>query len=239
MIERLLMKLRRFDTVSAEEERALRSCVLKQVRFGRATVIIEAKTELETSHLLLDGIVHRYKDLKSGARQSLQLGVAGDFLDLHSLLLKQLDHDVGSLTDCHMALFPHSRLRELLSDHQHLGRLLWLSTVVDAAIHREWMLSLGRRSALSRLANLFCELQVRRTTAGLAEHGSYELPLTQTDLSDVLGMTPVHINRMLKQLRDDGLATFKNKTVEVVDWERLVELAEFDPFYLGLNQRPR
>ncbi len=233
------MKLRRFDTVSAEEEQALRACKSQEVRFQRGRTIVKTKTELEHSSLLLEGFVYRYKDLKDGARQTLQIAVVGDFIDLHSLLLKQLDHDIAAFTDCRLALFPHERLKDLIAEHQHLGRLLWLSTVVDAAIHREWMLSLGRRDASSRLAHLFCELQVRLTAAGLAEHGTYELPITQTDLAEILGLTPVHINRTLRELREDGLVTFRSKIVEITDWERLVAIAEFDPFYLSMNQRPR
>ena len=239
MIEKLLMKLRRFDTVSAEEEKALRATVWKKDGFDRGKTIVKAKSELDFSQLLLDGFVYRYKDLKNGERQTLQIAVPGDFIDLHSFLLKQLDHDISSFTECRLALFKHDDLRALIEQHQHLGRLLWLSTVVDAAVHREWMLSLGRRRASSRLAHLFCELQVRLTAAGMAEHGTYELPLTQNDLSEILGLTPVHVNRMLKELRDNGLVAFKSKSVEVQDWDRLVQLAEFDPFYLSLTQRPR
>ena len=238
-IDKLLMKLRRFDTVSAEEEQALRRCMSKEVRVEKGRRLVKAKTELEHSNLLLDGFVYRYKDLRDGARQTLQLAVAGDFIDLHSLLLKQLDHDISTFTDCRIGLFSHESLKGLISEHQHLGRLLWLSTVVDAAIHREWMLSLGRRNAVSRLAHLFCELQVRLTAAGLAEHGIYELPITQNDLAEILGLTPVHINRMLKELREKGFATFRGKAVEIKHWDGLVAMAEFDPFYLSLNQRPR
>ncbi len=233
------MKLRRFDTVSADEEKALRRCMSKEVGVEKGRRLVRAKTELEHSNLLLDGFVHRHKDLRNGERQTLQLAVPGDFIDLHSLLLKQLDHDISAFTDSRIALFPHESLRALIAEHQHLGRLLWLSTIVDAAIHREWMLSLGRRDAASRLAHLFCELQVRLTAAGLAEHGRYELPITQTDLAEILGLTPVHVNRMLKELREKGFVTFRNKTVEIKDWDSLVRLAEFDPFYLSLNQRPR
>lgn len=239
MIEKLLRKLRRFDTVSAEEEQALRGAAWKAVSFSRGQTIIKAKTEIDYSQLLLEGFVHRYKDLKSGSRQILQLAVPGDFIDLHSLLLKQLDHHIGAVSACRLALFKHDQLREVIDNQAHLGRLLWLSTIVDAAIHREWMLSLGRRSALSRLAHLFCELQVRLTAAGMAEHGTYELPISQVDLSEILGLTHVHTNRMLAKLRNDGLVTFKGKKVEVHEWDGLVELAEFDPFYLGMNQRPR
>lgn len=239
MIDKLLMKLRRFDAVSAQEEQALCGAVWKEVRFARGKTIVQAKTELDFSQLLLDGFVYRYKDLRSGTRQTLQLAIPGDFIDLHSLLLKQLDHHIASFTDCRLALFKHEQLKGLIEQHPHLGRLLWLSTIVDAAVHREWMLSLGRRSALSRLAHLFCELQVRLTAAGMADHGTYELPLSQSDLAEILGLTPVHINRMLKELREDGLVKFRSKTVEIQDWDGLVETAEFDPFYLSLNQRPR
>jgi CRP-like cAMP-binding protein len=239
MIDKLLMKLRRFDTVSAEEEQALRQLPHKEVRYERRRTIVKAKTELEHSLLLLEGFVYRYKDLKEGARQTLQLAVPGDFIDLHSLLLKQLDHDIAATTDCRLLQYRHEHLRGLIDEHQHLARLLWLSTIVDAAIHREWMLSLGRRSASSRLAHLVCELQVRLTAAGLADHGSYELPLTQTELGEILGLTSVHVNRMLKDLREEGLVSITSKIVEVQDWDGLVALAEFDPFYLSMNQRPR
>lgn len=239
LIEKLLLKLRRFDTVSAAEEQALRAAASGEVKFARGATLVKAKTDLGNSNLLLDGFVYRYKDLKNGSRQILELSVPGDFIDLHSLLLKQLDHHIAAFTDGSLALFPHDRLKEVIADHQHLGRLLWLSTLVDAAIHRELMVSLGRRDAYGRLAHLFCELQVRLTAAGMAEHGTYELPLTQVDLAEMLGLTSVHINRVLKQLRQEGIVTFRNKTVEIQDWDRLVSAAEFDPFYLNLTQRPR
>jgi CRP-like cAMP-binding protein len=239
MIEKLLLKLRRFDMVSAEEEQALRAAMSGTVSFRRGQTIVRAKMETEHSNLLLDGFVYRYKDLKDGARQTLQVSVPGDFIDLHSFLLKQLDHDMACFTACRIALFPHDGLRELVDEHRHLGRLLWLTTVVDAAVHREWMLSLGRRDAFSRLAHIFCELQVRLTAAGSAEHGTYELPLTQTDLAEMLGLTPVHVNRMLKRLRERGMLTFRKSVVEITDWEALVRAAEFDPFYLSFVERPR
>jgi CRP-like cAMP-binding protein len=239
MIDKLLLKLRRFDMVSAEEEQALRGAMAGTATYRRGKAIVRAKEEQETSKVLIDGFVYRYKDLKDGARQTLQIAVPGDFIDLHSLLLKQIDHDMAGFTDCTIALLPHDRLRALIDDHPHLGRVLWLTTVVDAAIHREWMVSLGRRSAFSRLAHIFCELQVRLTAAGSAEHGTYELPLTQNDLAEMLGLTAVHVNRMLRQLRERRMLTFRKAVVEITDWDALVRAAEFDPFYLSFTQRPR
>ena len=239
MIEKLLMKLRRYDTVGAEEESALRAAMSGQLEFDRGRTIVKAKTEQNRSLLLLDGFVHRHKDLRSGARQILQLGVPGDFIDLHSLGLKRLDHDIASLTRCRLAVFPHDRLQALIAEHPHLGRLLWLNTLVEAAIHREWMLSLGARTSAARLAHLFCELQVRLDVVGMAQKSRYNLPLTQTDLGEILGITSVHINRMLRGLREQGLVTYKNRIVEIHDWNGLVRLGEFDPFYLILDKRPR
>jgi CRP-like cAMP-binding protein len=239
MIDKLLSKLRTFDTVSAEEEESLRAAVWKPVEFKRGQTIVRAKTELDYSAVLLEGFVNRSKSLNSGARLVLQLAVPGDFIDLHSFVLKELDHDIDAVSDCRLALFKHEQLKRVVENHPHLGRVLWLSTIVDAGIHREWMLSLGRRGAESRLAHLFCELQVRLTAAGLAPHGKYNLPLNQTEIADVLGLTAVHTNRVLQKLRQEGLLTFKSKMVEVLDWDGLVTLAEFDPFYLSMNQRPR
>lgn len=244
MIDKLLVKLRRYDQISAGEERALRDAAGESVKFKRGATIIKARTELNSSMLLLSGLVHSYRDVADGSRQTVQLAVPGDFIDLHSLLMKQVDHNLAALSDCTLVRFPHERLVEISRSHDHLTRLLWMSTVVDGAIEREMITSLGIRSAVSRLAHLFCEMQVRLEVVGLASACAegrcrYDLPLNQEALSDILGMTPVHTNRMLKELRERGLLTFKSHIVEISDWKGLAALAEFDPFYLCLRQRPR
>ena len=134
---------------------------------------------------------------------------------------------------------PHDALRGITETHPHLGRMLWFSTLLDAAIHREKILSIGRRSALARIAHIFCELQVRLRLVGLGSDTGYALPLTQADLADVTGLTSVHVNRMLKKLRDENLLTFRGGKVTIGDWEGLQRLAEFDPTYLHLERRPR
>ena len=123
--------------------------------------IIRAGQELDFSTLLLDGLLCRYKDLRDGSRQISELHVAGDFADLHSFTLKHLDHSVMALTRCRLAIAPHDRIKAVIRDHPHLARMFWFMTNLDAAIHREWVLSLGRRSAPSRTAHLFCELRLR------------------------------------------------------------------------------
>jgi CRP-like cAMP-binding protein len=134
---------------------------------------------------------------------------------------------------------PHERLSAITEQYPHLTRVYWFSTNLDAAIHREWELSLGRRTAISRMAHLFCELFVRLRIVGLTEGTSYELKLTQTDLAEALGLTSVHINRTLKELREQGLVEFRGSRVEIADLPGLERVAEFNPAYLYLERRPR
>lgn len=235
----LLLKLRARDVVSSEEEEVLRASVAEIRQHPGGRTIVRSGTTLSASTLLVEGVVCRYKDLADGQRQIMELHVAGDFVDLHGFLLKQLDHNVGAMTAVKVAMVPHDALRGITETHPHLGRMLWFSTLLDAAIHREKILSIGRRSALARIAHIFCELHVRLRMVGLGSDSGYALPLTQADLADVTGLTSVHVNRMLKKLRDDNLLTFRGGMVTVGDWERLQRVAEFDPTYLHLERRPR
>jgi CRP-like cAMP-binding protein len=239
VIEAHLLKLRARDDISAEEESALRAAMGEVREYPADRTFIRAGEELTVSTLVLDGLICRYKDLRDGQRQITELHVAGDFADLHSFTLKRLDHNIMALTPARAALFPHDRLREITERHPHLTRVLWFMTNLDAAIHREWVLSLGRRSALSRVAHLFCELHVRLGVVGLSDEAGYSLPLTQTDLAECVGLTPIHVNRTLKALRTRGLVEFRARRVYLKDMEGLKRVAEFDPSYLYLERRPR
>lgn len=238
-LDRLLMKLRARDVMSAQEEAVLRAAVAEVHELPPGKLIVRAGTVLSQCTLLYDGYVCRFRDLADGQRQIMELHVPGDFLDLHSFLLKQLEHNVGTMTKVRFASVPHEAIRRITEEHPHLARMLWFSTLLDAAIHRERILSVGRRSALARIAHLFCELFVRLGVVGLTDGQNYRLPLTQADLADATGLTSVHVNRMLKKLRDDGLMTFRGGEVAIHDWDRLQRAAEFDPTYLYLDRRPR
>ncbi len=236
MISVHLKKLRKRTEISPEEERAIRSAVSETRLLPADEIVIRSGEELSTSLMLLDGWMARSKDLPSGERQVTELHVAGDFADLHAYALKRLDHDVVTLTDCTVAVVPHARLADITQRYPRLGRIYWFSTNVDAAIHRELALSLGQRSAISRMANLFCELHARLDLIGRVSGNSYELPLTQRELSECLGLTVVHANRTLQELRRRGLVEFENRKMRILDRAGLEGVAEFDASYLYLDR---
>lgn len=239
MIDAHLLKLRVRDDISAEEEAAIRGMVGEVREYRADEVIIRRGRELKESVLLLDGWIARTKDLSDGGRQISELQFAGDFTDIHGLTLKRLDHNIATITPCRVAIVPHERLRAVLERHPHLTRIYWLMTNIDAAIHREWTVSLGRRSALGRMAHLFCEIRERLDIVGLAKNDTYEFPLTQQELGECLGLTAVHVNRTLQQLRRRGLIVVENRRARIVHLTSLKSEGDFDPYYLYLEKHPR
>ena len=239
MIEAHLRKIRARADISDEEERAIGDLASEVTEIPADRTIVRHDQELNHSILLLSGWLARAKDLASGQRQLAELHVAGDFADLHAFTLKYLDHDVISLSRCRLALIPHERLTELTENFPRLARIYWLLTNIDASIQREWTLSLGRRSAVQRMAQLFCELNVRLSIAGLAQEDSYEFPLTQTELAECLGLTSVHVNRTLQALRRDGLIDLEGRRLTIHDLDALKRVAEFNGRYLYVEKRPR
>ena len=238
-IDRLILRLERRDQLSAEERRVLEGAFVRIDAYrAHEDIVLEGVKQTE-SRLLIDGVACRYKALSDGRRQIMALHIAGDFVDLHSFTLKKLDHHIGSVTPTRFAVVPHDTLCTITETQPHLTRMLWLSTMLDAAIHREWMVSAGRRSALGQVAHLLCEMFVRSQVVALADGDRYPLPLTQEDMADACGLTPVHVNRTLQELRGTGAVEWQRGTVVVNDWPALQRIAEFDPAYLILDRLPR
>ncbi len=236
MITPHLKKLRRRIEISSEEERAIVATVAETRRVRADEILVRAGQEINVSLMLLDGWVARCKDLPGGERQVTELHVSGDFTDLHGFTLKHLDHDVITMSDSTIAIVPHERLQELTHKHPRLARVYWFMTNVDAAIHREWALSLGQRSAISRMAHLFCELYMRLEVVGKTSNGAYEFPLTQRELSECLGLTVVHANRTIQELRRRGLVELENRQLTILDRRGLEGVAQFDKTYLYLDK---
>ena len=234
-----LLKLRARDEISAEEEQAIRGAVAEIREFPADKTVIEANRPLTVSTLLLEGLMCRYKDLSEGQRQITELHVPGDFVDLHSFTLKHLDHAILTLTRCKVAIVPHANLDRITERYPHLTRVLWFTTNLDACIAREGEVSLGRRNAIQRTAHLFCELRVRLGIVGLTDGNSYALDVTQIELAECLGLTAVHVNRVLKELRERGLMEFRGGRVTITDFAELERVADFDSNYLYLRREPR
>jgi CRP-like cAMP-binding protein len=237
MITAHLKKLRRRVDLSSAEEQAIRHLVAEKRTIPADQIVVRAGVELHVSILLLSGWMARVKDLPSGERQVTELHVAGDFTDIHGFTLKCLDHDVMSMTECTVGIVPHDRLKDLTEHFPRLARIYWFLTNMDAAIQREWALSLGKRSAISRMAHLFCELHERLHVVGLTDGSSYHFPLTQRELSECLGLTVVHANRTIQQLRRQGLIELENRQLTILDRRGLDGMAQFDPAYLYLDHR--
>jgi CRP-like cAMP-binding protein len=232
MIEAHLQRLRARHAVNAAEEAAMRAVITEVRSYPAGKILVHAGEDTSFSTLVLDGIICRYKDLSDGQRQITALHVPGDFADLHSFTLKRLDHNVMTLTPCRVALAPHAKLTTITEQFPHLTRLYWFSTNLDAAIHREWEVSLGRRTAIARCAHLLCELRFRLALVGKANAHRFDLPISQIEMAECLGLTPVHVNRSLRRLREGGLATFRTGKVEIHDLAGLETVADFDPAYL-------
>lgn len=235
----LIRALEQRDKISDEEREVLEGLPAREVEFAAGDVIVKEGSRPAVSSIVVRGTAARSQILADGGRQIVALHVPGDFVDLHSFLLKRMAHGVIALSSVRIAQVPHDHLRVVTERHPHLTRLLWLATLIDAAIHREWIVSIGRRNGPERLAHLLCEMFVRLRAVGLAEDFTFPLPLTQAELGDVIGFSVVHANRMVQILRKEGLVRWQDARVTILDWQRLQDRCSFDPDYLVLEREPR
>jgi CRP-like cAMP-binding protein len=182
--------------------------------------------------LVINGFTVRSKNTDGGRRQILSVHISGDIPDLQSLHLHVMDHDLRTLSHCTLGFIAHDSLRALTRSRPIVAEALWRETLVDAAIFREWIVNVGRRAANQRLAHFILEMRCRLELVGLGSDRTFELPMTQSDLADTLGLTPVHVNRVIKALRTDGLLDIRRFVVNLADAEALMERADFDDLYL-------
>jgi len=232
----LVRKLESQIVLSDAEKDALQSLSGTVKTLEADQDIVREGERPSTCCLVLDGFVHRYKMTETGKRQILSFHISGDIPDLQSLHLEVMDHSLGTLARSTLAFLPHDTVRDLIRRCPRIGDAFWRETLIDAAVFREWMLGLGRREAYGRMAHLLCELYVRLKAVGLANGHGYEMPLTQAELGDALGLSTVHVNRTLQDLRGEGLITLQGGSVAVLDWEGLRKAGEFDPTYLHLRK---
>jgi CRP-like cAMP-binding protein len=233
----LIAVLEKHGPLTEEEKDVIRQITARVVCFEpKAEIVAEGSVQLEST-LLLEGMAIRHVHLEDGDRHISALHMPGDFVDLFSFLLKKMDHGVGAITACKVARVPHKDLLEVSRRFPYLTRAFWFLTLVEGATTRQWLAGVGRKSALERLAHLFCELHCRLQAVGLSERTSFELPFTQEELADAQGLSSVHVNRTMKEMRADGLARMEGKRLIIEDLPALRRLAEFNPAYLHLDQQ--
>jgi len=234
-LDPFLDKIEIRDRLTDDEKAALRALPQKLVRTAARSRIVEEGEKPTHACMVLEGIVYRSKIASSGRRQIISFHVPGDMVDLHTVLFKIADHTIETVRNAAIVLVPHKAILETAEEVPALARAFWYDTLLDASIQREAMLNIGRRDARSRTAHLFCELAVRLKRVGLVTNGSFELPLTQTDIADALGVTPIHTNRVLAKFRQQGLITATGKSVTIHDWHALTAIGDFDATYLHLE----
>ena len=182
--------------------------------------------------VILSGFACRHKIVAGGARQILSVHMRGDGVDLQNAFLPLGDHSIQTLTRVEVAFIPAEKVREAALARPLIGRAMWSETLLDAAIQREWTANVGRRDSRTRIAHLLCELGLRQENVGLSDRRLYSLPMTQEQLADATGLTPVHVNRTLQALRAEGVIAREKRTIDIADWDHLTRIGDFRMSYL-------
>jgi CRP-like cAMP-binding protein len=232
----MIRRIESVFTLTDDERQALKNLPMQLAVIRENQDLVREGDCPSRSCLILSGFTATYKVTKEGKRQIVTFGIAGDIPDLQSLHLKVLDCSIGTLTPCRVGFITHEDLHDICTRYPRIAAAFWRETLIEGAIFREWVMNVGRREAYHRVAHLFCEMLVRLRAVGLTEDHACDLPITQGELADAFGLTPVHVNRVLKQMRADGLIETKGSRLTIPDWDRLKEVGEFNPTYLHLEQ---
>ena len=234
----LVAKLSQFAPLSNKDIGVLETLCLPEVRFGAgANVVVEGETP-RSAFVVTRGMACRFRLMPDGKRQILTILIPGDFFDLHVFLLKAMDHSVAAIGPTRIAAIGREAVIDIIANHPRIGAALWWSAMQEEAMLRERIVALGRRSARGRVAYILCELVWRQRSIGIAEDHAIRLPFTQTDLADMLGLTSVHINRVLQGFRRDELITLAHRRLSLHDLERLQAISGLTNDYLQLNSTP-
>jgi CRP-like cAMP-binding protein len=231
----VIIKLQAYTRLSEVDRDALGELAADKHSSQPRRDLVREGEKPEHVRLIISGWACSYKDLPDGRRQIVGFFLPGDFCDLNVYILKQMDHSIGAITRVTYALIGPEAIERLTDERPRIARALWWHELVAASIQREWMLNVGQRSAYERLAHLLCELFVRLRSVGLTNGDTCDFPITQTDIADATGLTSVHVNRTLQELRRDGLIELANRQLTIPDLRKLMEAGMFNPNYLHLD----
>ncbi len=236
----LELRLEAFTKLSSDDRASIDRISRKGIRnYAMRRDLIAEGDRPKSVFLMLEGWACRYKQLPDGRRQIVAFFIPGDLGDMEVYILKEMDHSVGALTKVRAAEISREDFDRLMIDHPRITQALHWDMLVTVAVQREWTLNIGQRTAYERLAHLFCELFLRLRTVGLTNGDTCDFPITQTDLAEATGLTSVHVNRMLQDLRRDGLIELQNRQLRVPDLAALMDVAMFTPNYLHLDHEGR
>lgn len=230
----MIRKLEMWNELSDEDRAAIRGLPYLERTLSSDQYIVWDGDRPANSCMIVSGFAFRHKLVSDGSRQIYSIHMAGDLVDLQNALLRTADHNVQSMTRCHVLMIPIDAVRALAFERPAVGMAMWYETLVDASIFREWITNVGRRDARSRIAHILCEFAIRMESAGLGERSQCALPMTQEQLADAVGLTPIHVNRTLKSLEEDGLLARQKRAILIPDWRLLANVSDFDPRYLHL-----
>ena len=220
------------SALSDDDRAALMSLPFTRRTFGKDAYIVREGEHATECSVILQGMAFRQKLLRDGARQIISFHIPTEFVDLQNGLLAIADHSVQSLNRAVVAAIPRSAVIELADSRPAIRMAMWIDTLIDSSVFREWVVNVGRRDSRARIAHLLCELVVRLRRTGEGNGDMFDFPVTQEQLADATGLTSVHTNRTLQSLRRDGLIQLTGKSLSVLDWDRLCEVGDFDELYL-------
>jgi CRP-like cAMP-binding protein len=235
-VNALVRKLGNYLDLTETERRILLDATPETARFPARGDIIHQGDRPHVVNLLLTGLAYRYKMLEDGRRQVLAVFVPGDFCDMRNFILERMDHSIGALTEVTVSQLRPDAFETLINTSSRLRDAFWWAKLVDDAITREWIVNIGQRTAMERTAHFLCELFWRLRSVGLTREHACEFPFTQIELADTLGLSAVHVNRTLQELRREGLIVLHDRELAMPDLDRLQSAAAFDPGYLHLRR---
>jgi CRP-like cAMP-binding protein len=233
--EMMIRRLRVNSKLSEDDAAALRSLRAQVKEFPEETVVVREGERATHCCVILRGFAYRAKVAENGKRQILSFHPAGDMPDLQGLFLDRMDHDLVTLSRARLGFVEQRAIHQLIGARASIGQALWRETLVDAAVYREWIVSLGTRTAAGRMAHLFAELRHRLTAMGLTTDDEFEFPITQSKLAEALGLSAVHVNRVLQSLRAEGVLDIQKNMVKLRDIEKLVNIGGFNGAYLHVQ----
>jgi CRP-like cAMP-binding protein len=231
----LIRRLRTTSALDEEDMEAIRSLPIDPKTLGPGQHVVRDDERPTACCLLAEGFCVRSKTTWEGRRQILSIHIPGEIPDLQSLYLHVMDHDLVTLTECRLGFIPHTALRDMVRRRPNVAEVLWRDTLIDAAMFRDWIVNVGQRPATSRLAHIVVELRARLKVIGRGQGKQVDMPLTQEQIGEAMGITPIHANRIVKQLREGRVVEFHRGRVTILDEGKLEELAHFDDRYLHLK----